>query len=189
MIDREIEQRFRRLEGRFPQNSITSVSERHVHAGGDVLAAAATANLTLTTSAQSIVGNGDSTKVRLLLDIGTWFIEGIFHFEHSVAGASYAYGSLFVNDSGTAESGLAILHQTAVQATVPQTWRVVITADNTPVELKAHKGAAGGTALCNGTDTTLSAVRATRGHKGVSGSGGVTSHGALTGLSNDDHTQ
>src|SRR3990167_8989491 len=186
----DIKRRIHQLEGRFPQNSITSVSERHVHAGGDVLQARATSALTLSTTPTSIVGDGDSSKVRLLLNIGTWSIIGTVDFTQTVADPDNLIGELYVNDSGTPETGTAVLASDAAvhRATVSQTWRVVITADNTPVELKASKSTAAGTAAANLTHTALTAVRATRGHGGASGSGGVTDHGALTGLSDDDHS-
>lgn len=142
---------------------------------GAILKAKATANLTLTTAAQSITGDGDSGKVRLLLDAGTWFITGTFDFRITVSGVDTCVGELFVNDSGTPEASQALL-SSEPRATVSQTWRVVITVNDTPVELKARKIAAGGTALCVATHTTIAAVAALP----PSGGGGGTTFIALT---------
>ena len=63
-----------------PRRAAKDAKEGHVHAGGDVLQAEATVDLTLTTSAQSFTGTGDSSKVRLLLDAGTWGVLGVCVF-------------------------------------------------------------------------------------------------------------
>ena len=133
MIEAEVDRRLRRLEGRFPKRSATSTEEGHVHAGGDVFKATATASLTLTTSAQSIIGNGNNANVRLLLDRGTWSVKATCDFYISAGGTDALIGRLFVNDSVTEETGGAILYDTdAVRASVTQTWRVVITTNDTP---------------------------------------------------------
>jgi hypothetical protein len=69
----------------------------------------------------------------------------------------------------------------------------VITKPNTPIELKARKSGAGGTATATTGNTTLTAA-ATIGGGAPSissgGGGGVTDHGALAGLfPDDDHGQ
>ncbi|KKL55084.1 hypothetical protein LCGC14_2258960, partial [marine sediment metagenome] len=77
--------------------------------GAQILFARATSNLSLSTSAQSIVGDGDSSKVRLLLPtIGDWLIAAVCDLNLTVAGAGISFGELFVNDSGTAETGVAV---------------------------------------------------------------------------------
>src|SRR3990167_3007786 len=109
MIEAEVDRRLRRLEGRFPKRSATSTEEGHVHAGGDVFKATATASLTLTTSAQSIIGNGNNANVRLLLDRGTWSVKATCDFYISAGGTDALIGRLCVNDSVTEETGGAIL--------------------------------------------------------------------------------
>ena len=126
---------------------------------GQILQASATATLTLTTSAQSIVGDGDSTKVRILLPtVGDWLIEATCQF---VRGANPSpanmTGELFVNDSGSPESGQAVFRANVQNeiATVTQRWKVTTTAVNTPVELKAFMTGAGGNGTCSATNTRL----------------------------------
>ena len=149
---------------------------------GEILFARATSNLTLSTSAQSIVGDGDSSKVRLLLPtIGDWLIAAVCDLNLTVAGAGISFGELFVNDSGTAETGVAVYIPDAAaseRATVSQQWKVTTTAVDTPVELKAKKENAGGTALALATHTTLMATRGGGGGTSVASS----DHGNLTGL-------
>ncbi len=144
--------------------------------GAQILLARATSGLTLTTSAQSIVGDGDSTKVRLLLPtIGDWLIEATCDFVQSATDVGDMYGELFVNDSGTPKSGVALLHVENVErATVPQRWKVTTTAANTPVELKARKQNAGGTGAVNATHTTLTAAIGIGGGSAGGGSGSMT---------------
>ena len=148
---------------------------------GDILAARATADLTLTTAAQSITGDGDSSKVRLLLPtIGDWEIEGRFDFTRTVSDPLNCIGELFVNDSGSAETGQARLWLSSGvlgNAVISQAWKVTTTAVDTPVELKAKKEDAGGTAKVLATHTTL---MATGGGGGTSAT--PTDHGGLTGL-------
>ncbi|MDO8611532.1 MAG: hypothetical protein Q7R32_01755 [Dehalococcoidia bacterium] len=148
---------------------------------GAILQATATADLTLTTSAQSIVGDGDSSKVRLLLPTpGDWEVEATCDLNHTAAGANLAVGQLHVNDSGTAETADALLEQSALRATVVQRWKITTTATNIPVELKARKTAAGGTAICRATNTRLTASGVQRATGGDGG--GVTDHALLTNL-------
>lgn len=152
---------------------------------GQILVASATANLTLTTTAQSITGDGDSSKVRLLLPTpGDWLIEAACDFTVAATDPEDLIGELFVNDSGTPEAGDAVLHvENAERATVAQRWKVTTTAADTPVELKARKSAAGGTAYSY-THTRITATGVKRSTAG----GGVSDHGALTGLGDHDHS-
>ena len=171
-----------------PKRAVKDAKEGHRHGGGVILISAATVSLTLTTSAQSITGDGDSSKVRLLLTSpGDWEVEATCDFSHSVAGGGTAVGELFVNDSASAESAQVLLEQSAVRATVTQRWKVSTTTANTPVELKARKTVAAGTIVASATHTTLTATQVTRGRATSGTSGGVTDHGALTGLGDDDH--
>ncbi|KKK86295.1 hypothetical protein LCGC14_2764660, partial [marine sediment metagenome] len=100
---------------------------------GDILQATATSALTLTTTAQSITGDGDSSKVRLLLPTpGDWLIGATCDFDVTAAGASVARGELYVNDSGTPEPGEALKYGIAVdRVTAAQRWKVTTTAVNT----------------------------------------------------------
>lgn len=154
--------------------------------------ARATDNLTLTTGAQSITGDGDSSKVRLLLpNIGDWLVVGIFDFDVTATDPNACVGRLFVDDSGTAEDGDAVLWPGSTGAnltgrgTASQQWKVTTTTADTPVELKAFKSGAGGTALAKTTSTTILAVPGL-GNPGTAAA--ATDHGGLTGLGDDDHT-
>ena len=82
-----------------------------VNLTGEVLFARCTNDLTLTTSYQSLTGDGDSSKVRLLLPtIGEWLVGTGCDFGQSGASSPGAMtGALFVNDSGTEEDGEAVL--------------------------------------------------------------------------------
>jgi len=146
---------------------------------GELLQATATADLTLTQSAQSIVGDGNSTKVRLLLPTpGDWQVAATFDFHHTAAGAGHAIGELFVNDSGTPTAGEANLQEAAVLGSVVQRWKITTTVADTPIELKARKLNAAGTAKALATHTRLAAS----GVKRATGGGGTTDHAALTNL-------
>ncbi len=171
---------------------------------GEILVATATSSLTLTTTAQSITGDGDSGKVRLLLPTpGDWLIEVACDFDVTAADPNACVGDLFVNDSGTAEAGSAIYWPGSTanltgRATVAQRWKVTTTADDTPVELKARKTAAAGTAIARGTHTRLTATGVNRSAaSAVAASGTVVPEtsfgqaataGAATPYSRGDHT-
>ena len=155
---------------------------------GEILVASATSTLTLTTSYQSITGDGDSTKVRLLLPTpGDWLIEATFRFDRGATNPGFMTGALFVNDSGTEEpADAAFKGETSPEAaTVPQRWKITTTTTNTPVELKAkmENGGGNGTALTEHTRITASGV------KRSTGGGGVTDHGALTDRDQEDHSK
>ncbi|MCH8919653.1 MAG: hypothetical protein IIA23_02990, partial [Chloroflexi bacterium] len=154
---------------------------------GEILVASATSSLTLTTSFQSIVGDGDSTKVRLLLPTpGDWLIDAIIDFAQNGASSPGALqGELYVNDSGSPETGQVLYQPTTNpdRATVTHSWKITTTAANTPVELKAKMETAGGNALATTPHTRITAT----GVKRSTGGGGVTDHGALTGLGDHDH--
>ena len=173
-----------------PRRAGKDNKEGHKHAGGEVLQAESTVDLTLTTSFQSFTGTGDSSKVRLLLGVGTWDVTTHCDFSVTVAGVGACLGALFVDDSGTEESEEAIYSPASTgRITAGQSWKVTVTADNTPIEIKAKKTVAAGTATALTAHTTLVALRATAGRGGSgAGSTGVTDHGALTGLTDDDHT-
>src|SRR3990172_8613326 len=174
-----------------PRRAGKDNKEGHKHSGGEVLQAESTVDLTLSTSFQSFTGTGDSSKVRLLLGVGTWDVNAHCDFSVTGSGVGACLGALFVDDSGTEESEEAIYSPASTgRITAGQSWKVTVTADNTPIELKAKKTVAGGTATALTAHTTLVATRATAGRGGSSASGaGVTDHGGLTGLGDDDHTQ
>jgi len=169
-----------------PDDAVIVAVQGALPSTGQLLQATATADLTLTTSAQSITGDGDAGKVRLLLPTpGDWSVAATCDFENTVDDPAFLRGELFVNDSGTPETALATYRLApASRATIGQRWKITTTAADTPVELKARKTGAG-TAVCRATHTRLSAS----GVKRATGGGGVTDHGALTGLGADDHTQ
>ncbi|KKK98917.1 hypothetical protein LCGC14_2637970, partial [marine sediment metagenome] len=150
-----------------------------------VLEAASTADLTLTQTAQSITGDGDSSKVRLLLPtIGDWLIEATVALIVDATNPGTLKGELFVNDSGSAESGIAQFKPDSTEtATVSMRWKVTTTTINTPVELKAWKDNAGGTARALVTHTRITAI-------GGGGSADIrlSNHGLLEGLGDiSDH--
>ena len=156
--------------------------------GAQLLFCRATANLTLTITAQSIIGDGDSSKVRLILPtIGDWEVKATCDLEATVAGAGLLIGDLFVNDSATPETGQVLYSPSNVneRSTPGQRWKVTTTAVNTPVELKARKSIDGGAAVAGATHTTLAAAI------GIGGGTAAASsdHGGLTGLGDDDHAQ
>ncbi len=154
---------------------------------GVILIATATVDLTLTTTAQSITGDGDSSKVRLLLPTpGDWLIEATFDFNITATDPDALLGELYVNDSGTPEPRIAVFWPaTDLDRNItPQHWKVTTTAADTPVELKALKNNAGGTALAE-TNTRLIATGVKR---STGGGGGVTAHGDLTGRDQEDHS-
>lgn len=156
---------------------------------GEILIATSTADLTLTTSYQSITGDGDSSKVRLLLPTpGDWLIEATCDLKQSGGtNPGGMEGALFLNDSGTAEPGTATFNPDAVQerATVPQQWKVTTTAEDVPIELKAKMELSGGNGLLRATNTRLTATGVKR---STGGGGGVTVHGDLTGRDQEDHS-
>src|SRR3972149_8723086 len=131
-----------------PRRARKSAKEGHIHnlanhiGAGSILQPTATADLTLTTSAQSIVGDGDSTKVRFLLPTpGDWLIEAACYLTQDTDDPQDLVGELFVNDSGTAETAQAILSPETHhhRATVSQRWKITTTAATTPAELKPRK--------------------------------------------------
>ncbi len=127
-----------------------------------ILLARATSGLTLTTSFQSITGDGDSSKVRLLLPTpGDWLVEATIDFTQNGATSPGALqGQLYVNDSGTPESGQVLYQPTANpdRATVTQRWKVTTTAADTPVELKAKMETSGGNAIASSQHTLIVAT-------------------------------
>ncbi len=156
--------------------------------GAQIKLSRATSNLTLSQSAQSIVGDGDGSKVRLVLPtIGDWEVKAFCDLDMAVAGSGILFGELFVNDSGSAESGRVQYIPDAAaseRATVGQVWKVTVTAADTPVELKARKQNAGGTAYAYVTSTVLVASI------GIGGGSvaAASDHGGLTGLGDSsDH--
>src|SRR3990167_615933 len=108
-----------------PRRAGKDNKEGHRHAGGEVLQAEATVDLTLSTTAQSFTGTGDSSAVRLLLSAGTWKVTGTFDFDCTVAGDIAMIGELFVYDSASAEGEQAVKrsYSTTDRATVSQSWR------------------------------------------------------------------
>ncbi len=167
---------------------------------GELLLAAATSSLTLTTTAQSITGDGDSSKVRLLLPTpGDWLIELTCDFQVTSAGGTTLVAELFVNDSGSAEPGQALMDAADLdRGTHAQRWKVTTTAANTPVEIKARKTVAAGSVQVNATHTRMTALLLTGGNAGpLDPSGTVVSEtafgqaaaaGSATPYSRGDHT-
>ncbi len=167
---------------------------------GELLIAVATSSLTLTTTAQSITGDGDSSKVRLLLPTpGDWLIEVTCDFQVTVAAGSTLVAELFVNDSGSAEAGQVLMDGADLdRGTHPQRWKVTTTGANTPIEIKARKTVATGAMQVNATHTRLTALLLTGGNAGpLDPSGTVVSEtafgqaaaaGSATPYSRGDHT-
>jgi hypothetical protein len=125
--------------------------------------------------------------VRLLLPtIGEWSISAVIDFQITGAGGGPALGQLFVNDSGTEETGYVVKSATAVdRATVSAEWKVTTTAADTPIELKVKKSGAGGTINAVTQHTALKAQIGAGGGSTVE----TVDHGTLTGRGDDDHSQ
>lgn len=162
---------------------------REVNLTGEALLARATASLTLTTSYASITGDGDSSKVRLLLPtIGEWLVRCAADLSWNGANnPGTLRAALFVNDSGTEESGDAVYRPRAQNSriTAPQEWKVITTVANTPIELKAKMATGGGNAACTSEHTTLTATIGAGGGSTVE----TTSHTTLTDKGGDEHPQ
>ncbi|MHC4867025.1 MAG: hypothetical protein ACYTEX_23350 [Planctomycetota bacterium] len=158
-----------------------------VNLTGEVLMCRATSDLTLTTTDQSIVGGGDSTKVRHLLPtIGEWHVTAFVDFEVSATDPDECVGRLYVNDSGTPETGSVQFGEGQVNRGTPgQQWKVTTTAEDTPIELMARKVTNAGTAKAKATHTTLAATLGAGGGSTVE----AIDHGTQTGRDDDDHTQ
>ena len=90
------------------------------------------------------------------MSVGEWHIHATCSLEQTSGSPGTLHAELFVNDSATAETEEAILN--AKLATVGQSWKVTVTTADTPIELKARKGNAGGTAKAKTDDTTLAAL-------------------------------
>lgn len=152
-----------------------------------ILLATATSTVTLTTSAQSITGDGDDSKVRLLLPTaGDWLVEATCDFRRDADPTpANMIGELYVNDSGSAESSVAISrHKTQNErATVGQRWKITSLVSNVPVELKVRMDGVGGNGRAHATHTRLTVI-------GGAGSADIrlSNHGTLEGLSDTgDH--
>lgn len=162
-----------------------------VNMTGEIFLARATGSVTLSTTAQSIPGDGNSSKVRLLLPtVGDWLVAAVCDFQVTATPCDRtAMGQVFVNDSATAETGQAIHYSgntDADRATVQQQWKVTTTAADTPVELKVLRTTGTqGTVVSQATHTTLMACIGAGGGSAVE----ATDHGTLTGLGDDDHPQ
>lgn len=128
---------------------------------GEIVVARSTSNLTLTQTAQSITGDGDSSKVRLILPtIGDWLVEATADFIVDADDPGTLKAELFVGDSASGETGLVLFKAVATMAgTFSQQWKVVTTSVKTPVELKGYKDNAGGTARMIASHTVLVATR------------------------------
>ena len=132
-------------------------------AGAQVLLARATDHLILTTSDQSIIGDGNSNKVRLLLPtIGEWLVQTFVAFRREVTDPGNLIGSLYVDDGGSAETGIAIFRadggESLDAASVAHSWKVTTTAENTPIELKAKMGTGSGNGSVRSASTVLLAT-------------------------------
>ena len=161
---------------------------REVNLTGEVLFVRSTSDLTLTTSYQSISATGgDSGNLRILLPtIGEHLVLATCDFDVTTGGAATAAGALYVDDSGSAETGTARQAMASVdRATVFQQWKVTTTAVNTPIELKAAKSADVGVAKAKSGNTTLAATIGAGGGSTVE----AVDHGTLTGRGDDDHAQ
>lgn len=161
-----------------------------VNLTGEALLARSEASLTLTTTAQSITGDGDSSKVRLLLPtIGEWLVTAVVDFSVTVLDPDNLYGYLYVNDGGSPETGEVTFHLTSgaghvSRGTVAHQWVITTTAANTPIELKAKKKTNAGTATAHYPNTILSATIGAGGGSTVE----ATDHGTLSGLGDSaDH--
>ncbi len=142
--------------------------------GGEILIASATVDLTLTTTPQSITGDGDSSKVRLLLPTpGDWLIEATCDFATPTdTSTALGFGEIFLDDSGSPQAGKAIKDVSAIdRVTAAQRWKVTTTTADTPVELKGSKDLPAGAAKLIATHTRITALAVTRSAGGGGGGG------------------
>src|SRR3970282_2040824 len=94
-----------------------------------------------------------------------------------------ARGQLVVD--GVAQSPIAFLVLLdGLRATVVQSWKVTTTATDIIAKLQAKKDGGTGSSVASATATTITAAGVQR----STGGGGVTDHGALTGLGDPDHS-
>ena len=159
-----------------------------VNLTGDVLQARATSSRTLTTSYQTVIGDGDSNNVRLLLPtIGEWWVHLTIDIEITTTGVGDCWGALFVNDSGSPETGLAIFRapDDPARGSPGQDWKITTTAANTPVELKVKKAVGAGAAAAKSGGTVLTASIGAGGGSTVE----TVDHGTLAGRGDYDHDQ
>lgn len=121
--------------------------------GGESQLAAATSDLTLTTTKQDVPG------ATLSLEAGTWVVIGVFRLQCS------SYASLvgcrgWLDVGGVVQNQKAIFAPTVANqtATVLQTWRLVLSSLTT-VKLQADKGADTGTYFVESDDTNITAIK------------------------------
>ena len=148
---------------------------------GAILSAAASGNLTLTGSFQDVAG-----ATVTLPTPGDWLITAAVHFIHSGAGDAGVVGRCQLLVDGVAQTPQAVAKLTTdLSETIVQTWKVTTTQTDRIAKLQGKKDSGTGASVIGATHTTITAAGVQR----STGGGGVTDHGALTGLADDDHTQ
>src|SRR3990167_2092873 len=197
MIETEILNRFRRIEGRFPKRSSTSTQEGHVHASG-VVGARATRDTTQGVAPGSFVKIQYATED---YDTNAAYSTTNFDFTVPVAGryiisgqVVIAFGSasadsiisIFVNGVSTARgSHLEVAAGITVTLMVDDVLNLAL---NDVVDIRvSHASAGTEDVIAGATSNHFSIIRIFS--AGTTGSGVATAHGTLSGLSNDDHTQ
>lgn len=155
------------------------------HELGWSAAAAATANLTLTTSFQDITGPHATDGVAVDLPVpGAYVIIGTFMFQRIGDGGVAFEGQLDIGGTAQAELarnvGLSGEHNQATQS-----WRITTTANDTIAKLQARKTAGIGSSVVLATHTTI--VAATFLGGASSAASHQHSHTTLTSVGTDDH--
>lgn len=116
-----------------------------------VLDAAASADLTLTTAFQNVVG-----ATVTLAHPGVWVISGVFDFD-GAAGDTTGIGVLNIDGTNQAANALASLADTQ-RVTTGQTWvHRKTTLGPTVLQLQARKGGGAGASLVKQSHTTITA--------------------------------
>lgn len=119
-------------------------------ASPDILRAAASADLALTTTAQDVTG------ATVTLDkAGLWLVVGVFDVDVTATGGGPALGRL--NAGGVVQSSDAVLGDPVERASVTQVWKYNA-AVNDVAKLQALKSVAGGTITVKATNTSITAT-------------------------------
>ena len=183
----------------FPRNSIQDAKQRHVHPT-IMEQSVSTADLTLTTSYQDIQGDGPGTIVAVTVeDVGDYLVFAFVDYLGTGAGDAGQNISVQCVVGSTAQTGAAEARlyssdsgadTASLRGMAARAWKVSVTSPNTTIKIQAKKTGGTGTSSVDGVGSdTCMIVTSAFGGAGQGGGGGQTDHGALTGLSDDDHTQ
>lgn len=111
----------------------------------------ASADLTLTTTAQDVAGCTYTTAFA-----GTFAVFGVFDFNITAAGPVDSIGSLSAD--GATQTAVAIVADAAGRASVAQNW-IVTVGTGKVLKLQASKLINAGTSLAKQNDTTMTVIQ------------------------------